>query len=168
VSVIERHPRRTKGNGFGDVVLVVVLALMALAVVLVVVLIAAGGDRSRQGPRGTGALDALEADVTAAGLAVCSRADVPDPRATDAVAARTLVVATSPGACGGDTVLVQVDAFADDTDRDAAARSLEGQVRPRGAASVRTYGDLVVVSRGGGDDAAANRLEATLLAKGAR
>jgi hypothetical protein len=65
-------------------------------------------------------------------------------------------------------VLVQVDAFADDADRDAAARSLEGQVRPRGAASVRTYGDLVVVTRGGGDDGAADRLEATLLAKGAR
>jgi hypothetical protein len=65
-------------------------------------------------------------------------------------------------------VLVQADAFADDADRDAAARSLEGQVRPRGAASVRTYGDLVVVARGGGDDAAAARLEATLLAKGAR
>jgi hypothetical protein len=63
---------------------------------------------------------------------------------------------------------VQADAFADDADRDAAARSLEGQVRPRGAASVRTYGDLVVVTRGGGDDAAAGRWEATLLAKGAR
>ncbi|HSK57738.1 MAG TPA: hypothetical protein VK935_01670, partial [Actinomycetospora sp.] len=115
-----------------------------------------------------GALDALEADVTAAGLAVCSRSDLPDPRATDAVAARTLVIATSPGACAGDTAVVQADAFADDADRDAAARSLEGQVRPRGAASVRTYGALVVVTRGGGDDEAADRWEATLLAKGAR
>jgi hypothetical protein len=168
VSVIEQHPRRTRGGGVGDVVLVVVLVLMALAVVLAVVVIAAGGDRSRQGPRGTGALDALEADVTAAGLAVCSRADVPDPRATDAVAARTLVVATSPGACGGTTALVQADAFADDADRDAAARSLEGQARPRGSASVRTYGDLVVVTRGGAEDDAADRLEAALIAKGAR
>ncbi|CAA9283438.1 MAG: hypothetical protein AVDCRST_MAG54-3813 [uncultured Actinomycetospora sp.] len=168
MSVIEQHPRRTKGNGFGDVVLVVVLVLMALAVVLVVVVIAAGGDRSRQGPRGSGALDALEADITASGLAICSRADVPDPRATDAVAARTLVVATSPGACGGDSVLVQADAFTDAAARDAAARGVEGQVRPRGAESVRTYGDLVVVTRGGGDDGAADRLEATLLAKGAR
>jgi hypothetical protein len=168
VSVIERHPRRTRGGGFGDVVLVVVLIGAALLVVLAVVVIAVGGERSRQGPRGPGALDALEADVAAAGLAVCSRSDVPDPRATDAAAARTLVVATSPGACGGTTALVQADAFADSSDRDAAARSLEGQVRPRGSATVRTYGDLVVVVRGGADDEAGDRLEAALLAKGAR
>jgi len=166
VSVIEDHPRRTRGGGAGDVVLVVVLVAAALAVVLTVVVVGAAGERSREGPRGPAALDTLEGDITAAGLVVCSRSDVPDPRATDAVAARSLVVA---GACaGGQTALVQADRFADDADRDAAARSLEGQVRPRGAATVRTFGDLVVVTRGGADDGVADRLDAALLARGAR
>ena len=129
MSVIEAHPRRTKGGGFGDVVLIVLLVGMALAVVVTVVVIASGGNRSPQGPRGPGALDALQGDITAAGLVVCSRTDLADPRATDAVAARTLVVAAQ---CrGGQTATVQADAFADDADRDAAARSIEGPERTR-------------------------------------
>jgi hypothetical protein len=169
VSVIEAHPRRTKGGGFGDVVLIVLLAGMALAVVVTVVVIASGGDRSPQGPRGPGALDALDAlqgDITAAGLVVCSRTDLADPRATDAVAARTLVVAAQ---CrGGRTATVQADAFLDDADRDAAARSVEGPERTRTSTTVRTYGDLVVVVGGGAEDVVADRIDAMLLAKGAR
>ncbi|GAA4867689.1 hypothetical protein [Actinomycetospora straminea] len=165
MSVIERHPRRTRGNGFGDVVLVVVLGAMALAVVVTVVVIAGGRDRAPQGPRGAGALDALQADITAAGLVVCERTDVADPRATDAVAARTLVVAVT---CGeGQTATVQADAFVDDADRDAAARSIQGSVRPRASATVRTYGDLVVVVQGSAEDVVADRIDALLLAKGA-
>lgn len=166
MSVIETHPRRTKGGGFGDVVLIVLLVGMALAVVVTVVVIAAGGNRSPQGPRGAGALDALQADITAAGLVVCSRTDLADPRATDAVAARTLVVAVR---CrGGETATVQADAFADDADRDAAARSVEGPERTRTSTTVRTYGDLVVVVGGGAEDVVADRIDAMLLAKGAR
>ena len=166
MSVIEAHPRRTKGGGFGDVVLIVLLAGMALAVVVTVVVIASGGNRSPQGPRGAGALDALQADITAAGLVVCSRTDLADPRATDAVAARTLVVAAQ---CrGGQTATVQADAFADDADRDAAARSYEGPERTRTSTTVRTYGDLVVVVGGGAEDVVADRIDAMLLAKGAR
>jgi hypothetical protein len=167
VSVIEQHPRRTKGNGFGDVVLVVVLAAMALAIVVTVVVVAAAsGQRSPQGPRGSGALDALQADITATGLVVCSRTDLADPRATDAVAARTLVVAVQ---CrDGETATVQADAFADDSDRDAAVRSFEGPERTRSSTTVRTYGDLVVVVGGGAEDVVADRIDAMLLAKGAR
>ncbi|MDD7966377.1 hypothetical protein [Actinomycetospora lemnae] len=166
MSVIERHPRRTRGNGFGDVALVVVLVAMALAVVVAVVVLAdATSRKTPQGPRGAGALDALQADLTAAGLVVCQRTDVTDPRATDAVAARTLVVAVE---CReGQTATVQADAFADDADRDAAARSISGAVRPRASSTVRTYGDLVVVVQGGAEDVVADRIDAVLLAKGA-
>lgn len=166
MSVIERHPRRTRGNGFGDVVLVVVLVAMALAVVVTVVVLAdASGKRAPQGPRGPGALDTLQADITGAGLVVCSRTDLPDPLATDAVAARTLVVAVQ---CrDGETATVQADAFADDADRDAAARSITGVGRPRASSTVRTYGDLVVVVQGGAQDVVADRIDAMLLAKGA-
>jgi hypothetical protein len=167
MSVIERRPRRTRNNGFGDVVLVVVLGAMALAMVVTVVVIAsASGPRAPQGgPRGAGALDALQADITGAGLVVCTRTDLADPLATDAVAARTLVVAVQ---CrDGQTATVQVDAFADDADRDAAARSISGVGRPRASATVRTYGDLVVVVQGGAEDVVADRIDAMLLAKGA-
>jgi hypothetical protein len=168
MSVIERHPRRTKGNGFGDVVLVVVLVGMALAIAVTVVVIAAASrDRSSpQGPRGPGALDALQNNTTAAGLVVCTRTDLADPRATDAVAARTLVVAVR---CReGETATVQADAFADDADRDAAVRSFEGPERTRTSTTVRTYGDLVVVVGGGAEDVVADRIDAMLLAKGGR
>jgi hypothetical protein len=166
VSVVEEHPRRIRGGGRGDVVLVVVLIAAALLVVLTIVLVAAGGERSRQGPRGAGALDAVENDVRAAGLVVCSRSDVPDPRGAAAVASRTLLVAVE--CASGETALVQVDQFADEQARDAAARSLEGLVRPRGSASVRTYGDLTITVRGTSDDAVAERLDAALIAAGAR
>ncbi|MEJ2886609.1 hypothetical protein [Actinomycetospora aeridis] len=166
MSVIERRPRRTRNNGFGDVVLVVVLIAMALAVVVTVVVIAsASRPTAPQGPRGPGALDALQADITAVGLVVCSRTDLPDPLATDAVAARTLVVAVQ---CrDGQTATVQADAFADDADRDAAARSISGVGRPRASATVRTYGDLVVVVQGGAEDVVADRIDGMLLVKGA-
>ncbi|GAA4801365.1 hypothetical protein GCM10023200_42800 [Actinomycetospora chlora] len=175
MSVLDHPPRRTRGGGAGDVVLVVVLIAAALAVVLTIVFVAAGGERARGGPRGPGALDAVGATATAAGLTVCESTDLPDPRATNAVASRTLVVAqdcaaagAAPAAVGDRRAEVQVDRFADTAARDAAARSIEGQVRPRGSATVLTTGELTVVVRGTSDDTTAQRLVDALRAAGAR
>lgn len=69
---------------------------------------------------------------------------------------------------GPDRATALVDVYADESDRDAAARSLEGLVRPRGSSAVRTFGDLVVTVRGTSDDDVAARLDAALVAAGAR
>lgn len=166
MSVMEAHPRRTRGGGPGDVVLVVLLVGAALLIVLTIVIVFAGGERSRQGPRGPASVDGVAPVASAAGLSICSSSDVPDPRANAAVASRTLVVAAD--CASTDRATVQVDAFVDEEARDAAARSLEGLVRPRGSASVRTFGDLTVTVRGTSDDDVAERLDAALIAAGAR
>lgn len=123
----------------------------------------AGLERAEFAPR---SVTDVESALTAGGLTVCARAATPDPLANQAVATRTLTVATD-GARGDRADLV-VDRFADADDRDAAVRAHEGQLRPRGSGAVYTWGELSILVRGGSDTAVADRAGDALRTAGAR
>lgn len=154
-----------------------------IGVVLVVVLVVAGWaarERSGFAPRSFAEVDAA---VRAGGLVVCSAVPLADPPGTGALEARGFEVgSTTAGELSAEgfgedsgmvcapraTASMVVTRFADADARDAAARSLEGLVRPRGSAVVYTAGDLTILVRGGSEDAPLDRLDEALRGAGAR
>lgn len=144
-----------------------VVAVALVAVLLLVVLWIDGG-------RATfvrGGVDAAVGAIGSAGLAVCDRVErSPDgavsPSALEAV---TLDVAADRTGCAtGPVARIGVERFASADDRDAAARTEEVRVRPRGSKLVHTLDDLVITVPGLADDDLTDRVSAALTAKGAR
>jgi hypothetical protein len=116
-------------------------------------------------PFGPGSFADAEAAMSAAGLAVCSAAEEPDPRANQAIASRTYRVAAD---CTGPAAVVVVDRFPDAADRDATARDLTARTRPRGSGVVYTLRDMTVFVPGTADTDVQTRLNAALHGAGAR
>ena len=137
---------------------VVVLPLL----VLLVVVLFADNRRSRFGG---GSFEQVDSAIAEAGLQVCDLVIDADGQANQAVASRSYDVAVS---CGrGDIGQVVVDEFGDADDRDAAVRSFEAQLRPRGSGVAYTFGRFSLFVFGHGDDAVQDRLDAAFRRMGA-
>ncbi|MDN5919794.1 MAG: hypothetical protein L0I76_32630 [Pseudonocardia sp.] len=137
----------------------------ALALVLLLVTAWAARERAEFAPRPFSDVDAA---LAAGGIAVCAVADAPDPYANQAVASRTLTIASDCAASDrtGDRAQVLVDRFDDVDDRDAAVRAHEVLLRPRGSGVSYTFGELSLLLRG--DTPTVERAGDALTAAGAR
>lgn len=162
----------------GGIIAVAVIGTALLAVLLVV----QWAGRERADPASLSFGD-VEAAIRAGGLVVCSSRPVDDPSGAGALEARALEVGSSDAGEisaegqngeGGQTCApravagVVMTRFADVDARDAAARSVEGVVRPRGSAALYTAGDLTLLVDGSSEDAPRERLESVLAGLDAR
>ena len=160
------RPRRRRGPGPAPRRAVpALLTVLLLAALLWLLASWAGRERAAFA---TVPFATVDTAVSGAGLRVCSVSDVADPLAPAATASRTYGVAATDAGCASDTARLVVDRFALPDQRDAAVRGDEGLVRPRGSATVLTWGDLAVTVAGTSEDAVSDRLTAALRRGGAR
>lgn len=103
--------------------------------------------------------DEIERALVAEGLEICSSTPT-DAHANQAVAGHEYVVAFDcrSDVDADDQATVVVDEFSSVDDRDAAARSFEGQVRPRAYGAVWTFGPFAILVSGPRDDAVEERV----------
>jgi hypothetical protein len=107
----------------------------------------------------------VEGVVHDAGLSVCSVSHHPDGLANQAEASRTYRIGQE---CPSDDVVqLVVDRFADEADRDGAARQFEVLTRPRGDGVVWTWGPMTIFATAEHDDAVMDRLTAAFDEAGA-
>jgi hypothetical protein len=121
-------------------VLALVALVVAFGVVLALAVGLAGTGRDHFSPA------ASPATLTAAfrdhGLVVCSTSDPHGAHDSGSVSAQQLALAAM-SACT-DTVVIQLDAYNDAARRDAAARAVEGNLRPRTFGTVYTWHQYTV------------------------
>ena len=134
---------------------------LALAVSLVV---AAGGCGGSRAPFEARTFAEVEEALTEQGLQICG-VEPSGARANQAADGRAYRVAVD--CTGEDDATVVVDRFDSAAHRDAAARNLEGQVRPRAGGAVWTLGPFAVVVSGPTDDDVVNRVTDALENAGA-
>lgn len=108
------------------------------AVVLALLVVACGSSRA---DFATGTLADIERSLERSGLEVCSRLTNTAGLANQATKTTVWNVGVD---CHEELVTVVIDRFATETDRDAAARALEVQTRPRRDGVVWTFGPQTV------------------------
>jgi hypothetical protein len=116
---------------------------------LVVTALLCGGCGTRS-TFGDASFSEVEDAFQQAGLRICQSEAVAGGLANLAVRSRTYEVAAD--CAGDDRAEVVVDEFDDVDDRDAAVRSFEVSVRPRGSGAAWTYGRTSVFVFGTSDD----------------
>lgn len=118
------------------------LAVGIAAVAIVLCLAAVAGARGRD-QFGSGSAQDVITALQGHGLAICDAGAGDSGRGEGGALSTREIEAGRPGDCA-DTIVVQLDAFADVSHRDAAAREAEARLRPRAAGTVFTWQQFTI------------------------
>ena len=136
-----------------------------IAVVGAVALFTGGCASSARSEFGGGSVGAVSRALRHEGLEICGPPSRHAGFANQAHDSTVILVAED---CHDDAVTLVLDRFTNRTDRDAAARSVEGQVHPRVDGAVWTWRAFTIAALAGGATATMDRVTRALDRIGAR